>query len=91
MSKWATRELPRPHIFVQWKGTDVCADLYCICGKQFHLDCEFMYAVECPFCKRKYEVSAMIEIREITKEEVEIDWKDYDFKTEVIDERSNRD
>lgn len=81
---WATREMARPKIFIQWKGTEVCCDLYCICGNQFHLDTEFMYAIEYPHCHRKFEVSAMIEMRELSEEELVKDWKDYEFKTEVI-------
>ena len=69
MNNWSTRELPRPCAFIQWKGTDVCADYYCVCGKQFHLDIDFAYVVMCHHCQRIYEVSSMIELREMTKEE----------------------
>jgi hypothetical protein len=72
MSDWATRNLPRPNAFIQWKGTDVCMDCYCICSGQFHVDADFAYAVECPHCGRTYEMSAMIEMREITTSEL---WK----------------
>jgi hypothetical protein len=70
MSDWATRNLPNPCAFIQWKGTDVCADYYCVCGIFFHVDAEFAYAVQCPTCKRRYEVSAMIELREMAADEV---------------------
>lgn len=89
MSNWATQSIPRPHIFIQWKGTDICCDLYCICDKQFHLDVEFMYAVECPHCHRKFEVNTMLAMRELTKEELESkEWKDYDFKIEILREEN---
>lgn len=65
MSDWALRELPRPYAFIQWKGTDVCADYYCVCGEQFHLDADFVYAVECPYCDRVFEVTSKIELREL--------------------------
>ena len=65
MGEWATRDLPRPCAFIQWKGTNVCADYYCVCGEQFHIDTDFAYAVKCPYCQRIYEVSAMIELREL--------------------------
>lgn len=65
MTDWSTRNLPRPNAFIQWKGTDVCMDFYCLCGDQFHLDVDFAYAVQCPHCNRAYEMSAMIEAREI--------------------------
>lgn len=83
MSDWATRKIPRPNAFIQWKGTNVCLDFYCICGEQFHLDEEFVYAVECPYCYKKYEMSAMIEARELSDEELESKlWKNYEFKTQ---------
>ena len=69
MSNWSTRELPRPHAFIQWKGTDSCADYYCVCGEQFHIDSDFVYAVQCPYCNRRYEVSSMIELREMSKDD----------------------
>lgn len=69
MSKWAYREMASPCAFIQWKGTDVCADYYCVCGEQFHLDDEFVYAVQCPYCNRRYEVSSMIELREMLPDE----------------------
>lgn len=69
MTDWAIRDLPRPNAFIQWKGTDVCADYYCICGEQFHIDSYFVYAVRCPHCKRRFEVSSMIELRELPPDE----------------------
>lgn len=65
MSEWATRDLERPHAFIQWKGTIVCMDCYCVCGEQFHIDADFAYAVKCENCGRTYEMSAMIEMREL--------------------------
>ncbi len=26
------------HGFIQWKGTDICMDVYCKCGNQSHID-----------------------------------------------------
>jgi hypothetical protein len=69
MSEWANRELDRPSAFIQWKGTNVCMDCYCVCGDQFHIDADFAYAVVCPHCHRIFEMSAMIEMREIAKGE----------------------
>lgn len=69
MSDWAIRELPEPHAFIQWKGTNVCGDYYCLCGDSFHVDADFAYAVQCPGCGRRYEVSSVIELREILPDE----------------------
>jgi hypothetical protein len=70
MKDWAVRDLPKPSAFIQWKGTDVCMDCYCLCGKSFHIDAGFAYAVTCPHCNRRYEMSAVIEMREIYDDEV---------------------
>jgi hypothetical protein len=45
-------------------------DCYCLCGKSFHIDAGFAYAVTCPHCNRRYEMSAVIEMREIYDDEV---------------------
>ncbi len=62
---WALKGGPRPNAFIQWKGTNVCMDCYCLCGDQFHVDDDFTYAVQCPHCKRVYEMACHIEMREI--------------------------
>lgn len=69
MTDWAIRDLAKPNAFIQWKGTVVCMDFYCLCGEQFHIDDMFAYAVQCPHCERRYEMSSMIEAREIPKDE----------------------
>jgi len=69
-NSWAVRKIPMPNAFIQWKGTDVCMDCYCVCGESFHVDADFAYAVSCPFCKRRYEMSAMIEMREMDTDEI---------------------
>lgn len=70
MSNWATQNKPLPTTFIQWKGTELCADFYCICGKQFHIDAEFCCAVQCPFCSRRYELSTRLDLRQLTETEV---------------------
>jgi hypothetical protein len=77
MTDWAIRTLPNPHAFIQWKGTDVCMDCYCICGESFHVDDDFTYAVQCPYCERRYEMSAVIEMREMHADET---WNGNDIK-----------
>lgn len=55
---------------MQWKGTSVCMDCLCPCGNGFHVDAEFAYAVQCPHCGRRFEMSCMIEMRELAADEV---------------------
>ncbi len=37
----------KPHAWIQWKGTDVCADIRCDCGRLGHIDAGFAYSVRC--------------------------------------------
>jgi hypothetical protein len=37
-----------PHAWIQWKGTGVCADIYCSCGRHGHIDEDFTYSIRCP-------------------------------------------
>lgn len=70
MSDWATKETLDPTTFIQWKDTYLCADFYCVCGEDFHIDAEFCQAVLCPYCNRRYELSTRLELREIPQEEI---------------------
>lgn len=58
-----------PNAFIQWKGTDACMDIHCICGVHGHLDDFFIYNVKCRNCKRVYSVSSNIELLEIERVE----------------------
>ena len=60
----------QPHVFIQWKGTNACLDLYCICGSQGHLDSYFAYFYQCYNCKRKYELDVLIPMYELSEEEI---------------------
>jgi len=64
-----------PHGSIQWKGTEVCMDINCICGHQSHIDAEFLYYVQCPECKKVYSLNGHIELIEITNP------KDIKFQT----------
>ncbi len=50
------------HGWIQWKGTDVCIDLHCICGTHGHHDGDFMYSVRCKDCGRKYAVGQVVKL-----------------------------
>jgi hypothetical protein len=58
----------KPHGWVQWKGTDVCMDIHCICGCHSHFDGDFAYAVKCPECGRSYMCNGHIELIELAVE-----------------------
>lgn len=59
----------KPHGWIQWKGTDVCIDLHCICGAHGHIDAEFFYHYECSACHRKYAVGMNVALIELTLEQ----------------------
>lgn len=56
-------DLAAPTVFVQWKGTDVCATLHCICGEDGHVDAAFAYNVRCETCGRLYEMPYSLPVR----------------------------
>lgn len=53
-----------PSVFIQWKGTDVCLDFYCVCGMQSHLDSDFVYALKCSFCGRIFDMPCHLPVKE---------------------------
>lgn len=59
----------RPHIWVQWKGTDVCADIHCSCGEISHFDGDFFYFFKCPACGQHWQVGANVAIYPVAVEQ----------------------
>lgn len=53
-------ENEKTNVFIQYKGTDLCADIYCDCGKHLHVDAYFAYAVQCPSCASIWELPQML-------------------------------
>jgi hypothetical protein len=78
-------EATPPHLFVQWKGTSICADFHCACGYRGHMDREgFAYYVRCPECKQAYEVQSTIKLEAVKLEpEESFVWGESDY----VDER----
>ena len=58
----------RPHGWIQWKGTDVCMDVHCVCGELAHVDDDGTYHVKCQSCGRVYFCNGHIELIELQKE-----------------------
>jgi hypothetical protein len=54
---------PLPSAYIQWKGTDVCCDITCVCGEVFHFDGYFMSSIRCPSCCVILESPAHITMR----------------------------
>ena len=57
---------------IQWKGTDVCADVHCSCGKHSHLDGDFAYFVKCPHCGKVWAMAQSISLLEVP---TDLDWE----------------
>ena len=51
-----------PHLWLQWKGTDVCCDIHCKCGAHLHFDGDFMYFFRCPHCGQVWESGTHVAI-----------------------------
>lgn len=60
----------KPHIWLQWKGTDVCCDIHCACGAHLHFDGDFFYFFRCPHCDQHWEVGSHVAIYPVTKEQM---------------------
>jgi hypothetical protein len=59
----------KPHGWIQWKGTDVCMDVRCICGARGHIDAEFFYHYKCLACGKTYAVGMNVPLIELTPEQ----------------------
>lgn len=57
-----------PRGWIQWKGTDVCMDVHCACGRISHVDGDFVYHVKCPHCGRVYFCNGNIELIEMEED-----------------------
>ena len=57
-----------PHVWIQWKGTNVCCDVHCTCGYHGHYDGDFFYFFQCR-CGKFWKVGTDMPIYEVTKEE----------------------
>ena len=51
-----------PYGWIQWKGTDVCIDIWCKCGAVMHFDGSFMYYVQCLYCHQIWEMDGHIQM-----------------------------
>ena len=60
----------KPHGFIKWKGTAVCADIYCKCGHSSHIDASFAYHVKCPNCGTVYQCNGHIELIELEQDPI---------------------
>jgi hypothetical protein len=57
-----------PYGSIQWKGTNVCMDIRCVCGQNSHVDGEFCYFVKCCYCGTIWEVGKKVILTKIDYE-----------------------
>ncbi len=60
-----------PHGWIQWKGTNVCADIHCACGYHSHIDAEFAYYVRCPNCGQNYAMGTYVMLVPLDPEDLD--------------------
>lgn len=61
---------PESHNFIQWKGTDLCMDMWCECGYQNHYDGFFTYAIKCAGCGQVYQLGTKVEMKKVSSSEL---------------------
>ena len=55
-----------PNLFIQWKGTDLCADFRCSCGNGAHICGEsFVYAIKCSHCGKVWMTPHTVQLVEV--------------------------
>jgi hypothetical protein len=69
------------HGWIEWKGTNVCMDIHCVCGKHSHMDADFFYYFECS-CGKMYAVGSNVKMIELNEEEIEYAKKRIGFMKE---------
>lgn len=71
ISKWdneyACVEAPSngPYGWIQWKGTNVCMDIHCVCGAHQHFDGDFGYYFKMECCGTIYCVGQNVMLYEV--------------------------
>lgn len=51
------------HVFIQYKGTDICLDFNCSCGQQSHFDGYFAQVIRCAACGGTYDMPVLVALR----------------------------
>lgn len=58
-----------PNVYIQWKGTQACIDLYCSCGLHGHVHTEYSWFYECA-CGKKYALGETVKLIELNEEQI---------------------
>lgn len=60
-----------PRGWIQWKGTNVCMDVHCQCGKSDHVG-EFVYFYRCKHCGQVYKCDPNIKLIPVSEDDEEL-------------------
>jgi hypothetical protein len=55
-----------PEVFLQWKGTDACLDLWCPCGRELHFDGYFASQLTCGNCAETWQLPHTLKPEPVT-------------------------
>lgn len=55
-------DIGQAHVFIQWKGTDLCGDFRCTCGANHHIDADFVYAIRCT-CGLIWQMPSVVAVK----------------------------
>ena len=58
-------ERDTPQGKIQWKGTNVCMDVWCACGTHSHIDAYYAHMFRCWRCGKTYFVSPYVNLYEV--------------------------
>jgi DNA-directed RNA polymerase subunit RPC12/RpoP len=86
-TRWDRMEATKPkgpHGWIQWKGTNVCMDVYCSCGKHGHIDQDFTYHYKCLACGKLFDIAGYVRLIEVPEEEITAN--DREGRTVAVDE-----
>jgi hypothetical protein len=66
---YALTKIDGPRGWIQWKGTQVCMDVHCVCGEHTHIDAEFAYYVRCGSCRQIYRMGGDVRLVPVSQDE----------------------
>lgn len=81
--------IPAPSVWVQWKGTTLCADFRCTCGGRGHVDDGFAYAIRCGHCGQAWVLPQTLTLTRIEDADwqpdpIDVEMDEAPIKAEIV-------